>query len=92
MPANIAEQRRIFRALHESGCFVIPNPWDVGSAKMLDLDRAASEQEPLTKPETAGDDSATGEFAAVASPPPGDVTNTPSHNDLSELASRQGLK
>ena len=64
----------------------------VGSAKMLDLDRAASEQEPLTKPETAGDDSATGEFAAVASPPPGDVTNTPSHNDLSELASRQGLK
>ena len=24
-----------FRALHTSGCFVIPNPWDVGSAKML---------------------------------------------------------
>jgi 2-methylisocitrate lyase-like PEP mutase family enzyme len=24
-----------FRALHESGCFVIPNPWDVGSAKMM---------------------------------------------------------
>lgn len=24
-----------FRALHETGCFVIPNPWDVGSAKML---------------------------------------------------------
>jgi 2-methylisocitrate lyase-like PEP mutase family enzyme len=21
--------------LHESGCFVIPNPWDVGSAKVL---------------------------------------------------------
>jgi 2-methylisocitrate lyase-like PEP mutase family enzyme len=25
-----------FRALHESGCFVIPNPWDVGSAKALE--------------------------------------------------------
>jgi 2-methylisocitrate lyase-like PEP mutase family enzyme len=24
-----------FRALHASGCFVIPNPWDVGSAKCL---------------------------------------------------------
>jgi 2-methylisocitrate lyase-like PEP mutase family enzyme len=25
----------IFRSLHESGCFVIPNPWDVGSAMYL---------------------------------------------------------
>jgi 2-methylisocitrate lyase-like PEP mutase family enzyme len=24
-----------FRALHASGCFVIPNPWDAGSAKLL---------------------------------------------------------
>jgi len=24
-----------FRQLHESGCFVIPNPWDVGSARVL---------------------------------------------------------
>jgi methylisocitrate lyase len=24
-----------FHALHESGCFVIPNPWDVGSARLL---------------------------------------------------------
>jgi 2-methylisocitrate lyase-like PEP mutase family enzyme len=24
-----------FRALHESGCFVMPNPWDVGSAVFL---------------------------------------------------------
>jgi methylisocitrate lyase len=24
-----------FRALHDSGCFVIPNPWDVGGAKVL---------------------------------------------------------
>lgn len=26
---------RTFRTLHESGCFVIPNPWDVGSACLL---------------------------------------------------------
>lgn len=30
------EKRAAFRALHESGCFVIPNPWDVGSARMLE--------------------------------------------------------
>ena len=29
------ERSREFRRLHESGCFVIPNPWDVGSARML---------------------------------------------------------
>lgn len=27
--------RQRFRDLHQSGCFVIPNPWDVGSARML---------------------------------------------------------
>ena len=26
---------RRFHELHRSGCFVIPNPWDVGSAKLL---------------------------------------------------------
>jgi len=25
----------VFRQLHESGCFVIPNPWDIGSARLL---------------------------------------------------------
>ena len=25
----------VFRTLHQSGCFVIPNPWDLGSARML---------------------------------------------------------
>lgn len=29
------EKRARFRRLHESGCFVIPNPWDIGSARML---------------------------------------------------------
>src|ERR1700722_15990011 len=32
---SIADKRRIFRQLHDSGCFVIPNPWDVGSAVYL---------------------------------------------------------
>jgi 2-methylisocitrate lyase-like PEP mutase family enzyme len=26
---------RVFRELHQSGCFVIPNPWDIGSARLL---------------------------------------------------------
>jgi len=33
--ATIAERRQIFRQLHESGCFAIPNPWDIGSARYL---------------------------------------------------------
>src|ERR1700750_2180621 len=32
---SIADKRAAFRKLHESGCFVIPNPWDVGSARYL---------------------------------------------------------
>jgi 2-methylisocitrate lyase-like PEP mutase family enzyme len=32
---TIPEKRRAFRRLHEGGCFVIPNPWDVGSALYL---------------------------------------------------------
>jgi 2-methylisocitrate lyase-like PEP mutase family enzyme len=32
---EFAARRRRFAELHESGCFVIPNPWDVGSAMML---------------------------------------------------------
>jgi 2-methylisocitrate lyase-like PEP mutase family enzyme len=32
---TVAEKRRSFRQLHETGCFVIPNPWDVGSALYL---------------------------------------------------------
>ena len=26
---------RVFRQLHQSGCFVMPNPWDLGSARVL---------------------------------------------------------
>lgn len=32
---DIADKRRAFRALHAQGCFVIPNPYDVGSARYL---------------------------------------------------------
>ncbi len=34
-PSVIAARRRAFRQLHAAGCFVIPNPWDAGSARYL---------------------------------------------------------
>jgi 2-methylisocitrate lyase-like PEP mutase family enzyme len=34
-PPGIADKRRVFHALHADGCFVIPNPWDIGSARYL---------------------------------------------------------
>ena len=34
-PAKVQATRATFRSLHEHGCFVIPNPWDIGSALML---------------------------------------------------------
>jgi 2-methylisocitrate lyase-like PEP mutase family enzyme len=34
-PVSAADKRRTFHQLHASGCFVIPNPWDVGSARYL---------------------------------------------------------
>jgi 2-methylisocitrate lyase-like PEP mutase family enzyme len=35
MPTDATARRAAFRRLHESGCFVMPNPWDVGSARIL---------------------------------------------------------
>lgn len=32
---SLKERHATFRQLHESGCFVIPNPWDMGSARMM---------------------------------------------------------
>ena len=32
---SIDQRREAFRRLHDAGCFVIPNPWDVGSARLL---------------------------------------------------------
>lgn len=34
-PASFAARRAAFARLHESGCFVIPNPWDAGTARYL---------------------------------------------------------
>ena len=34
--AGLVARRKAFRVLHERGCFVIPNPWDVGSARYLE--------------------------------------------------------
>ena len=36
MPRSTAEKRAAFRELHRAGCFVIPNPWDAGSARYLE--------------------------------------------------------
>jgi methylisocitrate lyase len=35
MQSNDTDRCRVFRQLHQSGCFVIPNPWDLGSARLL---------------------------------------------------------
>ena len=32
---EVASRRAVFRSLHVTGCFVLPNPWDVGSALYL---------------------------------------------------------
>jgi 2-methylisocitrate lyase-like PEP mutase family enzyme len=32
---NVIDRYRAFRELHKAGCFVIPNPWDLGSARLL---------------------------------------------------------
>lgn len=32
---SLAERHRAFEDLHRSGTFVIPNPWDIGSARMM---------------------------------------------------------
>jgi 2-methylisocitrate lyase-like PEP mutase family enzyme len=32
---QVSERARLFHELHRSGCFVIPNPWDLGSARAL---------------------------------------------------------
>ncbi|ASW01717.1 isocitrate lyase/PEP mutase family protein [Paraburkholderia aromaticivorans] len=35
MSRTVVEKRAAFKALHSSGCFVLPNPWDAGSARYL---------------------------------------------------------
>jgi 2-methylisocitrate lyase-like PEP mutase family enzyme len=36
MTRSVADKRAAFRALHAQGCFVLPNPWDTGSARFLE--------------------------------------------------------
>src|SRR6185312_11154720 len=33
--SDLAARRADFRRLHQSGCFVIPNPWDTGTSRYL---------------------------------------------------------
>lgn len=66
----------------------------VGSARMLDLDRAAAESDPAIPIEPPESEDKTGEFTAV---PPSSaqgaaLANTPSIEDLLELADRHGGK
>ena len=35
MPVSTTGKRATFRNMHEAGCFVLPNPYDVGSARAL---------------------------------------------------------
>jgi 2-methylisocitrate lyase-like PEP mutase family enzyme len=35
VPQNLSAAAK-FRAMHESGCFVVPNPWDIGTAIYLE--------------------------------------------------------
>src|SRR3569623_3161976 len=35
MPVTTADKRAACRKMHEAGCFVLPNPWDIGSARAL---------------------------------------------------------
>jgi 2-methylisocitrate lyase-like PEP mutase family enzyme len=35
MPVTTTDKRAAFHSMHETGCFVLPNPFDVGSAKAL---------------------------------------------------------
>lgn len=34
--STVSDRRRTFHELHRAGCFVIPNPWDLGSARYLE--------------------------------------------------------
>jgi 2-methylisocitrate lyase-like PEP mutase family enzyme len=36
MRGDLQTKRAVFRALHEQGCFVLPNPWDVGGVRRLE--------------------------------------------------------
>ena len=35
MAMSLQDKRAAFRKLHASVCFILPNPWDIGSARLL---------------------------------------------------------
>ena len=37
MSRSVKDKRAAFKALHQQGCFIIPNPYDVGTARMLEI-------------------------------------------------------
>ncbi len=64
----------------------------VGSAKMLDLDRAAADShDAIPIEQIEGEETKTGEFTAV-SPASEAIANAPSLDDLTDLADRHGVK
>jgi 2-methylisocitrate lyase-like PEP mutase family enzyme len=36
MPDDLQSKRTAFRALHKEGCFILPNPWDIGGIRRLE--------------------------------------------------------
>ena len=36
MPGDLQSKRAAFRALHKEGCFILPNPWDLGGIRRLE--------------------------------------------------------
>ena len=36
MTNDTTAKRAAFRALHETGCFIIPNPWDLGGVRLFE--------------------------------------------------------
>ena len=36
MPCDLQSKRAAFRALHKEGCFILPNPWDIGGIRRLE--------------------------------------------------------
>jgi 2-methylisocitrate lyase-like PEP mutase family enzyme len=36
MTVDTAKKRAAFRALHQTGCFTLPNPWDIGGVRRLE--------------------------------------------------------
>src|SRR4051794_32879489 len=36
MSVDITAKRAAFRTLHAAGCFILPNPWDLGGVRRLE--------------------------------------------------------